>query len=193
MYYLSMAQDVLAQNTLESPEGKQKKWESKSISLAYAGENFIRPGMQFSVDFIPLKRRKHEFMFSPVATFFVFRPFYTSALFGARAMYQWHSSSGFTLRPLGISTSYKHKFLNAPVYSVNNGTVERIKDLGYGNVHALATTGLAYNFSDKIGWPLSIYTDVGISAEPYFGVFRFHYEFYLGFSYHLSHIKNKSQ
>jgi hypothetical protein len=177
---------VLAQNEkLDSLESDTSRWKVKRISAAYAGENLIRPGMQLSADFIPIWKKKHELVLSPTLTFFVFRPFYTSVMIGGRATYHIHFPSGLTIRPLGLGLNYKHKFLLAPVYEVNNGNVEKTRNDSYGNIHALATTGLAYNFSDRTSLPLSLFADFGFSAEPYFGVFKFHYEIFIGVSYHL--------
>lgn len=177
---------VLAQNEkLDSLESDTSRWKVKRISAAYAGENLIRPGMQLSADFIPIWKKKHELVLSPTLTFFVFRPFYTSVMLGGRATYHIHFPSGLTIRPLGLGLNYKHKFLLAPVYVVNNGNVEKTRNDSYGNIHALATTGLAYNFSDRTSLPLSLFADFGFSAEPYFGVFKFHYEIFIGVSYHL--------
>jgi len=169
-----------------STNADRKRWRLQSISAAYAGENLIRPGIQFSVDFIPVKKRKSELVVSPVATFFVFRPFYTAVLLGGRAMYHIHFPSGITLRPVGINTSYKHKFLMASVYEADRGSVDKLNDIGYGNFHLLVTTGIAYNFSDRSTIPLTIFTDFGVSVEPYFGIYKFHYELYIGISYHLN-------
>lgn len=177
---------LLAQSeTLDSLESKTNRWKVRRISAAYAGENFIRPGMQLSADFIPAWKKKHELVISPTLTFFMFRPFYTSLMLGGRATYHIHFPSGFTIRPLGLGLNYKHKFLSAPVYEVNDGNVEKIRNDSYGNIHALATTGLAYNFSDRTSLPLSLFADFGFSAEPYFEVYKFHYELFVGVSYHL--------
>lgn len=172
--------------TIRKTEADEQKWKLRRFSAAYAGENLIRPGMQFSADFIPAKGKKSELLVAPVLTFFVFRPFYTSVLLGGRAMYHIHFPSGFTLRAVGLNASYKHKFLLAPVYEVKDGAVERVTDFGYGNVHLLATSGLGYNFSDRGTLPISVFSDFGVSAEPYFGVLRFHYELYAGLSYHFN-------
>lgn len=172
--------------TIRKSADKEPAWKMRRFSAAYAGENLIRPGMQFSADFIPAKGRRSELLLAPVLTFFVFRPFYTSVLLGGRAMYHIHFPSGITLRAIGLSAAYKHKFLLAPVYEYKNGSVERINDFGYGNFHLLAASGLAYNFSDRGTLPLSVFSDFGVSAEPYFGVFKFHYELYVGLSYHFN-------
>jgi len=163
----------------------QKKRIPLSLSLAYAGENIIHPGALFSVDIVPLQKDVHEFVVSPNAGFFVFRPFYVSLLTGVRAQYNVHLPFGLAFRFASVSVSYKHKFLTADTYTVIDGKVEEVFEPGYGNIHLLATTGLEYNFSDKANLPFSTFFDFGISAEPYFGVFRFHIELYAGITYHL--------
>jgi hypothetical protein len=177
---------VNAQSTSsDSVKESLSNWQMQSVSIGYAGENLIRPGMQFSADFIPWRKKNSELVLSTTAVFFVFRPFYTCLMTGGRARYQLHYPSGLTLRPIGIGINYKHKFLLAPVYEVNNGNVEKTTSTGYGNIHALMTSGLAYNFSDRSSIPLSLFADFGFSAEPYFGVYKFHYELFVGVSYHL--------
>lgn len=183
--WLNLHQVIAQSETLDSLEINKNRWKVRRISAAYAGENLIRPGMQLSVDFIPAWKKKHELVLSPTLTFFVFRPFYTSLMLGGRSTYHIRFPSGFTIRTIGLGLNYKYKFLLAPVYEVNNGNVEKTKNDGYGNVHALATTGLAYNFSDRTSLPLSLFADFGFSAEPYFGVYKFHYELFVGISYHL--------
>jgi hypothetical protein len=182
---LNLHQVIAQSEKLDSSASNTNRWKVKRISAAYAGENFIRPGMRLSADFIPIWNKKHELVLSPTLTFFVFRPFYTSVMLGGRATYHIHFPSGFTIRPLGLGLNYKYKFLLAPVYEVNHGNVEKNRNDGYGNIHALATTGLAYNFSDRTSLPLSLFADFGFSAEPYFGVYKFHYELFVGISYHL--------
>jgi len=121
---LLFSQILLAQPISADTSANDKgRWQLQSLSIAYAGENLIRPGLQFSAEFIPFKKKVHELKLAPVATFFVFRPFYTSLLLGGRAMYQVHFRNGLTLRALGINASYKHKFLMADVYEVQDGQV----------------------------------------------------------------------
>ncbi len=182
--------ELRAQDKSEKEKSADKR-KIESLSIAYASENFIRPGMQLAANFFPVQGKRSELMVSSVATIFVFRPFYTSLLLGGRALYQIHFTSGITLRPIGITPSYKYKFLSAPVYEVRNGNVVKDNSQGYGNFHLLATTGLAYNFSDKKGLPCSVFTDFGVSAEPYFGVYKFHYEIFIGVSYHLNYNSKK--
>lgn len=153
------------------------------VSFAFASENLVRPGFMVAVDMSLLQKRKSEIILSPNITFFSFQPFYTAWLGGTRFTYKYNISKTFSLRPITLGLHYKHKFMSADVYEVNNGIVEKISDSGYGNIHALATTGIEYYLPFKEQLPLTIYSDFGISAEPYFGVYRFHWEFYFGLRY----------
>lgn len=155
----------------------------KGISLAFASENLVRPGFMVAADMSLLQKRNHEIFVTPNITFFSFQPFYTAWLAGTRFTYQYNIGKTFSMRPITLGIHYKHKCMSADVYEVNNGVVEKISDSGYGNVHALVTTGLAYNLPLKEQLPLTVFSDFGISAEPYFGVYRFHWEFYLGIRY----------
>jgi len=163
----------------------QGKLRIKGVSLAYAGENIVRPGFFMSADMPLMQKRKGEIWLSPNITFFSFQPFYTAWLGGVRATYKYKLGESFALRPITLGLHYKHKFLSADVYEVISGSVQKIKDNGYGNLHVLATSGLEYSFTKEYKLPLSVFTDFGISAEPYFGVFRFHWEFYFGVRYNL--------
>ncbi len=156
-----------------------------SLSVAYAGENVIHPGALLSLNGTPVKQGIHEMVLSASTVFFVFPPYYASLLVGARAQYKLDFPFGLGLRVAALSASYKHKVMRADVYTVENGDATSITDLGYGNLHVLATTGVEYDFADISDLPFAVFTDLGISAEPYFGVFKFHLELYVGMTYHL--------
>jgi len=174
LVYFKAGQIIAQAPPPDSSQTISKSWKLQRIWVGYAGENIIRPGMQFSADFIPVLNNKNELLISPTAAFFVFRPFYTSVMIGARATYHIHFPSGITLCLIGLGFSYKHTFLLAPAYEEKSGSVEEINDLGYGNIHALATTGFAYNFSDRTSVPFSVFTDFGFSAEPLLSMSKRH-------------------
>ncbi len=157
-----------------------------SLSLAYAGENVIHSGALFSLNAVPARRGPHELVVSGTTGFFVFRPFYVSLLLGARAQYAVNFPFGLALRVASVGVSYKHKVMLAEVYEVRDSEVQAIRDPGYGNVHMLLATGLEYDFGTVTNLPIATFADFGISAEPYFGVFRFHLELYVGLTYHLT-------
>jgi hypothetical protein len=157
-----------------------------SLSLAYAGENIIHAGALVSLNVTPVKHGIQELVLSANTAFFVFRPFYTSLLLGARAQYKLHFPSGLGLRLAGLTASYKHTFMLAEVYAVEDGEVKLIRDPGYGNLNVLVATGVEYDFSDVARLPFSAFADFGISAEPYFGVLKFHLELSIGMTYHLT-------
>ena len=157
-----------------------------SLSLAYAGENIIHAGALVSLNVTPVKHGIQELVLSANTAFFVFRPFYTSLLLGARAQYKLHFPSGLGLRIAGLTASYKHTFMLAEVYTVEDGEVKLIRDPGYANLNVLVATGVEYDFSDVTRLPIATFADFGISAEPYFGVLKFHLELYIGITYHLT-------
>ena len=74
----------------------------------------------------------------------------------------------------------------AEVYTVEDGEVKLIRDPGYANLNVLVATGVEYDFSDVTRLPIATFADFGISAEPYFGVLKFHLELYIGITYHLT-------
>jgi len=157
-----------------------------SLSLAYAGENIIHAGALASLNVTPVKQGIQELVLSANTGFFVFRPFYTSLLLGARAQYKLHFPFGLGLRIAGLTALYKHTFMLPEVYTVEDGEVKLIRDPGYGNLNVLIATGVEYDFSDVTNLPFAVFADFGISAEPYFGVLKFHLELYIGMTYQLT-------
>ncbi|MFP4090622.1 MAG: hypothetical protein ACLFUB_17955 [Cyclobacteriaceae bacterium] len=172
---------AIAQNDTTSQSG----FRVAGISVAYAGENIIRPGFFMAADMPLMQNRRGEIWLSPGITFFSFQPFYSAWLGGVRATYKYKLGESFSFRPITLAVHYKHKFLSAQVYEEINDSVQKIKDNGYGNLHVLAASGLEYSFSKEGILPLSVFTDFGISAEPYFSVFRFHWELYFGVRYNI--------
>jgi hypothetical protein len=151
-----------------------------TYTLAYTGENLIHPGALLGVDFVPAQKGVHQLVLSPQIGVSVFSPFTTSLSLRGRAMYRIAFDFGLRLRAFALSAYYNHNFLMADVYTVEDGEVVRANDWGYGRVRLLATSGFGFDFSAHTDVPLSIFVDVGMSAEPFFGVFRFHLEHAIG-------------
>lgn len=184
--FVTASQETVPDHVATAVEDTPPSSLPLSLSLAYAGENLIHSGAFVSLNAIPTKRGTHELLISGTTGFFVFRPFCVSLLYGARAQYKINLPFGLALRVASFGVSYKHKVMLAEVYEVTGGEVRAIRDPGYGNVHMLVTTGLEYDFADPTDLPFATFADFGISAEPYFGVFRFHLELYVGLTYHLT-------
>ncbi len=156
-----------------------------ALSVALAGENLVRPGLLLGLDIVAARRGVHELVVSPQAGFTVFAPFNTSLTARARALYRVAAGRSVGIRVLGITAYYDHRVPLAPVYRIDEGTVERARDAGYGRPRLFGTTGLQLDLSEGTSLPLTVYVDVGMSAEPYFGVARFHLEHALGVAWTL--------
>lgn len=156
-----------------------------SISAAYASENLVRPGMLVGVDATVLRRGPHEGIVSAQFGVQRFAPFTTSVRPGIRAMYRASLPNRIGFRVLGITAQYNHTFMTQPVYEVRNGVVQQARDRGYGNARVIATTGVDVDMSGLVGTPLQLFFDGGMSAEPYFGVARFHLELFAGISWRI--------
>ncbi len=87
------------------------------------------------------------------------------------------------VRPLGLSVMAEHHVMSAPVYRADGSG--RARDLGALRGRALLTTGVEWDLSGPVGVPLGVTLDLGIGAEPYYGVARLELEHQLGLTWAL--------
>lgn len=153
------------------------------LSLAYATENIVRPGFVIGVDLVVAELRAHRFVVSPQLGFSRFAPFSVSLRPGVQAMYRLKTPWAFGFRPIAITAQYNHTFLTRPVYEVRADRVQRARDMGYGRVRVIGTTGMDVDLSSLTSQPVTVFVDGGVSAEPYFGVARFHLEVFGGLTW----------
>ncbi len=172
--YISMLALFLANGSASGQEAPSPKTWQFPLELTFfnhaASTPFegiilspLHPGFSLGTEFAYSKGRRSR-VFQSLAGGYYYNEFIARALF-LQTSAGYRLTLGFGLfGDITLGIGYLHSFHPHPIYGLNaQGEYDRVQDKGRGAFIALGALAIGYDFSQRAGWPVSVF----LRYQPY--------------------------